>query len=337
MMWPNSFDLWQKDAFFSAAEEVQESADRMESTYRAWLRERRGRSIPKYLDELCRELQTALGTAKWQLEEFEKAVKLSYRHLDDEHATMRHRQFISAIQNQISHVEAALRESFVEEGRQPFRWVNLDEEDRDDFAAFLSGTSQNMQVAKDECVELTPSMKNTLQEKQSNKRDKVFDVNASCNGNIFSGKKSTKDAISINKDVKFVIEIKTDEASGTSDDMVSQADRTTNIRKPCSSPKLGELKIMIADEDEHRNKLMHTTDGNSKEKGFKPGFWKHKFEEYPQAVRAVHTFNQFLGRIGCFQGQFNSSVQLRSRCSVSITLALMLIMFLIVPFVLYST
>ena len=27
MMVANSFDLWQKDAFFSAAEEVQESAD----------------------------------------------------------------------------------------------------------------------------------------------------------------------------------------------------------------------------------------------------------------------------------------------------------------------
>ncbi|KAI9125678.1 hypothetical protein K1719_003096 [Acacia pycnantha] len=337
MMLPNSFDLWQKDAFFSAAEEVQESTDRMESTYRAWLREKRERSIPKYLDELCREMQTALGTAKWQLEEFEKAVKLSYGHHDDEHTTTRHRQFISAIKNQISHVEAALKESFIEEGRQPFRWVNLDEEDQDDFAAFLSGTSQNMQGSKYECIELTPSMKNTLQEKQINKKDEVIDVNASCNENIFSGKKATKDAISINKDVKYIVEIKTDEVSGTSDDIVSQADRTANTRKTGSSPKFGELKITIADDDQQRNKLMHTTDGNSRRKGIKPGFWKHKFEEYPQAMRAVHVFNQFFGRVGCFQGQFNSSLQLRSRCSVSIMLALMLTMFLIIPFVLYST
>lgn len=226
------------------------------------------------------------------MEEFEKAVKLRYRHFDDESATTRHRQFILAIQNQISHVEAALRESFVEEGRQPFRWVNLDEEDQDDFAAFLSGTSQNMQGAHDECVELTPLMKNTLQEKQVIKKDKVSDVNASCNGNIFSGKKTMKDAISINKDVKYIIEVKTDEESGTSDDIVSQMDRTTNVRKTCSSPNFGELKIVIADEDEQRNTLMHTADGNLRGKGIRPGFWKHKFEEYPQAMRAVHMFNQ---------------------------------------------
>ncbi|XP_054794471.1 uncharacterized protein LOC129299980 [Prosopis cineraria] len=337
MLLPNTFDLWQKDAFFSAAEEVQESADRMESTYRTWLRGKRERSIPKYVDELCRELQTSLGTAKWQLEEFEKAVKLSYRHLDDENAVTRHRQFISAIQNQISYVEAALRESFIEEGRQPFRWVNLDEEERDDFAAFLSGTSQNMQTPKDECMELAPSAKNTLHEKEINKKDKIHDVNAACNGNIFSDRKAIKDVIAINKDVNYVREIKGDEVSGNSEDIVSQADRTTNIRKTCSSPKFWELKIVIADEDEQRNKLMHTIDGNSKGKGFKPGFWKHRFEEYPQAMRAVHMFNQLSGHIGCFQGQFNSSPQLRSRCSVPIMLALMITMFLLVPFVLYST
>lgn len=39
----------------------------MESAYRAWLRERRERSNPEELNELCRELQTALGTAKWQV------------------------------------------------------------------------------------------------------------------------------------------------------------------------------------------------------------------------------------------------------------------------------
>jgi len=39
----------------------------MESAYRAWLREKRERSTPEELNELCRELQTALGTAKWQV------------------------------------------------------------------------------------------------------------------------------------------------------------------------------------------------------------------------------------------------------------------------------
>lgn len=40
---------------------------RMESTYRAWARQRRENVAPEDLDELCRELQTALGTAKWQV------------------------------------------------------------------------------------------------------------------------------------------------------------------------------------------------------------------------------------------------------------------------------
>lgn len=39
----------------------------MESTYRAWVRQKRERLAPDDLDGLCRELQTALGTAKWQV------------------------------------------------------------------------------------------------------------------------------------------------------------------------------------------------------------------------------------------------------------------------------
>ena len=97
------------------------------------------------------------------MEEFEKAVRLSYRHGDDT-TTTRHRQFISAIESQISQVEAALRESFSEEGKQPLRWVNLDEEERDDLAAFLSGTCQTMQSNKDECVEVTSSLKSSNKE-----------------------------------------------------------------------------------------------------------------------------------------------------------------------------
>jgi len=42
----------------------------MESAYRAWLRVKRERSTPAELNELCRELQTALGTAKWQVSQY---------------------------------------------------------------------------------------------------------------------------------------------------------------------------------------------------------------------------------------------------------------------------
>jgi hypothetical protein len=39
----------------------------MESAYRVWTREKREGSESEDLDELSRELQTALGTAKWQV------------------------------------------------------------------------------------------------------------------------------------------------------------------------------------------------------------------------------------------------------------------------------
>ncbi|TKY54576.1 Golgi vesicle transport [Spatholobus suberectus] len=339
MLVANSFDLWRKDAFFSAAEEVQESADIMESAYRAWLREKRERSTPEELNELCRELQTALGTAKWQLEEFEKAVRLSYRHHGDDNTTTRHRQFISAIECQITQVEAALRESYIEEGKQPLRWVNLDEEERDDLAAFLSGSCQTTQSTNDGCMEVTPLMISSLQDKQVNREDKNVDVNAFRNRDISASEKSSKDVIAVNKDTDHVIEIKADAVSRSNDDVVSQTDRTTSTRKTWSPPNYGALKIVIADEDEQGNKPTRAVDATPKEKGFKHLFWKQKCEEYPQAMRVVRMFNQRFGRIGICQSQrqFQSSSHLRYGCSVQVTLALMLTIFLIVPFVLHST
>ncbi|CAI8611188.1 unnamed protein product [Vicia faba] len=300
MLVANSFDLWRKDTFFSAAEEVQESADIMESAYRAWLRERRERSNTADLNELCRELQTALGTAKWQLEEFEKAVRLSYRHLGDDNRATRHRQFISAMESQISQVEVTLREFYIEEGKQPLRWVNLGEEERDDFAAFLSGTCEAFQSSKDECMDISPSTKISLVQKQVNKEDKIVNanVNAFCSWDSSTNEKASMDVIAFNKGRDYAIEIKA---------------------------------------DEQRNELTRTIDANPKDKGIKPLFWKQKFEEYPQAMRAVHMFNQLFGRIGLCQRKLQSPLRLRRGHSLKVTLALMIIIFLLVPFVFYST
>ncbi|KAG4394699.1 hypothetical protein GLYMA_20G083500v4 [Glycine max] len=321
MLVANSFDLWRKDAFFSAAEEVQESADIMESAYRAWLREKRERSTPEELNELCRELQTALGTAKWQLEEFDKAVRLSYRPHSDDNTSTRHRQFISAIESQITQVEAALRESYIEEGKQPLRWVNLDEEERDDLAAFLSGTCQTTQSTNDEYMEV----------KQAKKEDKIVDIYTFRNRDISASEKSSKDVISVNKDTDYLIEIKADAVSRSNDDLVSQTDRTTSTRKTWSPPNYGALKIVIADEGEQRDKPTRTVDATPKEKGFRNLFWKQKFEDYPQATRIVRMFNQRFGGIGICQSQrqFQSPLHLRYGCSVQVTLALMLTIFLI--------
>ncbi|XP_062192247.1 uncharacterized protein LOC133895761 [Phragmites australis] len=140
---PGGLEQWQKDGFFQAAEEVQESADLMESIYRTWMRERSNGSSSEEVDDLQRELQTALGTAKWQLEQFERAVSSSCDKYSLEEGTVaRRRQFIVAIEDQISRVEKVINSSLIDNGRQGLNWVKLDDEERDDLVAFLSAPAQ---------------------------------------------------------------------------------------------------------------------------------------------------------------------------------------------------
>lgn len=147
----SSFDRWEKDPYFSAAEEVQESADRMESTYRTWIHAKKETSNMWNSEELRRDLQTALGTTKWQLEEFEKAVRSSYGKSSSEDAKGRHREFIVAIEDQVSKIESSLKESAVLEGKVSLPWVRLDEGERIELALFLSGpsiTSEDISAVK---------------------------------------------------------------------------------------------------------------------------------------------------------------------------------------------
>ncbi|XP_021646810.2 uncharacterized protein LOC110639987 isoform X2 [Hevea brasiliensis] len=137
----SSFDRWEKDPFFSAAEEVQESADRMESTYRTWMHSKKDASSLWNSEELHRDLRTALGTTKWQLEEFQRAVRSSYNQSSSEDSRDRHREFIIAIEDQISKIEHSLHESALLEGKASSPWVRLDEGECNELALFLSGPS----------------------------------------------------------------------------------------------------------------------------------------------------------------------------------------------------
>ncbi|KAG9143658.1 hypothetical protein Leryth_017152 [Lithospermum erythrorhizon] len=134
-------DRWEKDPFFSAAEEVQESADRMESTYRTWVHANKEASGLWNIDELRRDLQTTLGTTKWQLEDFEKAVNSSYENGLVDDSKDRHHDFIVAIDSQIKKVEKSLNESAVSHGKPPKPWTRLDERELNEFALFLSAPS----------------------------------------------------------------------------------------------------------------------------------------------------------------------------------------------------
>ncbi|MBA0681871.1 hypothetical protein Goari_023644 [Gossypium aridum] len=134
----STLDRWEKDPFFAVAEEVQQSADRMESTYRTWIHAIKDGSSTWNLEELGRDLHTALSTTKWQLEEFEKAVQSSYYGNSSEEARDRHREFIVAIKNQNLKIEKYLQESASSEGKTPVPWVHLDEGECNELALFLS-------------------------------------------------------------------------------------------------------------------------------------------------------------------------------------------------------
>uniref|UniRef100_A0A0E0B987 Syntaxin 6/10/61 N-terminal domain-containing protein n=1 Tax=Oryza glumipatula TaxID=40148 RepID=A0A0E0B987_9ORYZ len=162
-----SFDRWEKDPFFPAAEEVQESADRMESVYRRWLQERKevgggavdaaaergGGGWGRAAGDLRRELHTALGTAKWQLDELQRAIKSNYSVvLAGKDTRARHDDFVSAIGHRILEVENFLKESNTTEGRGPLSWVRLDEGEREELAHFLSAGTYKK---RDEMVTIT--------------------------------------------------------------------------------------------------------------------------------------------------------------------------------------
>ncbi|TYK11838.1 uncharacterized protein E5676_scaffold152G00580 [Cucumis melo var. makuwa] len=237
------------------------------------------------LDEFTRELRTALGTAKWQLEEFEKAVRLSHRKHGDATKLDRHRQFIDAIENQIFCVEASLREYFIEEGKQPLKWVNLNEEERDDLAAFLTGTTPTIRGPKDEHLEPVPSYEESIHETCNRRRE------ASSNQSSLD----ISDKVEEIQDAQFVMKkLQDNEISRSRDDVVCHTERTTNGRRVWSSPNFDTLTIVIPDEDERRNP-MPTVEPTPKEKGSRTNLWRQTGREFLPAKIAGHVCSQVSG------------------------------------------
>lgn len=355
-----SFQQWEKDVFFSAAEEVQESADVMESIYRMWRRNARDGFDLEASYEFRRELQTALGTAKWQLEEFEKAVKLSHGdNSSDENAITRHRQFVSAIGNQISRVEKGLNDSLIEEGKPPLCWVQLDKEERDDLANFLSGVSRDSHGAKDVAHGNPDLMKS------------------------FMG------TVTVNKE-RYVVEVAAKEPSEEKDDSLLVAPQQPYEQtRVLSSPDIGAWKIVIADEDTDKRSAevrpdmpnhesgqtgsLRSVESTSKLQWFRNNLWKAKNEEphflrhglsYYLDLKGVTRFAQgingltgrsrnchsnssqrlkrshsqtFVGKVGRFQRPTEGPQHcMRFMRSVWMTFLLTMSIVLIVPFVLYT-
>uniref|UniRef100_A0A7N0TH42 Syntaxin 6/10/61 N-terminal domain-containing protein n=1 Tax=Kalanchoe fedtschenkoi TaxID=63787 RepID=A0A7N0TH42_KALFE len=327
MMVANSFDLWQKDAFFAAAEEVQQSADIMESAYRLWEKERSKGLAREDLDELRRELQTALGTAKWQLEEFDKAVSLSHKTSRSDNSQTRHRQFVAAIESQISRVEAALQESLNESGGEPLRWVHLNKEECDDLAMFLSGTSK---ISSNDYQYSVFPKKSSPRENQNKSLD-------------FSGMVTFGQDIPIGKSLKDAtnaVDFEPQEALRARNVVSSHEDAVTGSKGSESSPESGEWRITISDDVEQRKNFI-ADDDTSKEKGLKLRYWDvlnaKAGGSSSISLRGISRFNQLFGRVGGFRRQLSSPRHLEHSCSKQVKLTLMLTVFLIVPFLLYST
>ncbi|MBA0721866.1 hypothetical protein Golax_009370, partial [Gossypium laxum] len=146
---------WESDPLFSAAEVVQDSADRMESIFRLLLHEQNLVEANNYDPKLLtligyhrRDLATILETAKWQalIPYFERAVISSAR-MDRpqsrEAVIFRHKEFISAVREQINNVEKSLEEMEMGNPAKISEWQNLNEQDKDNLAFFLSGGINN--------------------------------------------------------------------------------------------------------------------------------------------------------------------------------------------------
>ncbi|KAG6529781.1 hypothetical protein ZIOFF_011995 [Zingiber officinale] len=322
-----SFDQWQKDAFFTAAEEVQESADTLESFYRMWMRNHKVRFDSEASDELQRELQTALGTAKWQLEDFEKAVQMNHRSLSSEDtAVIRHKQFLSVIGNQIMRIEKGLNGSLIEEGKQPLRWVQLDKQERDDLADFLSGVPSDRRQAKHVDRYCYDSPWSYDSECMLNKRD-AFEV--------------------VNKE--------------SYERKATEVEQSRGQMNPLSSSEAGDWKIVIADEEtenrpvETRSEgLTHISDKIWKFKNRRHGlsyylkgvtrFIQCLFDERVNGMNArirncsnVSTSQHLIGKVGAFRRRTDGTrQQMHLLRYLWMTCLLLLSIVLVIPFVLYS-
>ncbi|KAL8130597.1 hypothetical protein V2J09_019752 [Rumex salicifolius] len=145
-----NFNRWENDPFFSAAEEVQESADRMDSIYRTWFNSMKGTSTELNREDLRRDLCTASDTAKWQLEEFERAVQNSYNDSNADEAKHRHRQFVLAIEGKVSMIQNSLQESAASNGNLLSPWIQLNEGECDELALFIYGPQSSLSSDKTE-------------------------------------------------------------------------------------------------------------------------------------------------------------------------------------------
>lgn len=225
-----------------------------------------------------------------QLEEFERAANLSHENcLSGENIVTRRRQFIAAIENQISHIEKALNASVIEEGKQPLRWVQLNEEERDDLAVFLSAAPEILQEATNKNVDNRCSSESRT---------------------MSDSARGFKDTVTTNKDARYVVEVAAKVDSKSKDDVCIQEEQLNGPRRTLNSADIGAWKIVIADEDDADRKLvevrpetpnhpsglfgfLRSVESTTKLRWFRNSFWKAKSEEHLQLRQGLSSYLNF--------------------------------------------
>lgn len=197
-----------------------------------------------------------------QLEEFEKAVRMSYRSHRDDVTVSRHSQFVSALEDQISRVESALKESFQVDGKKAFHWVNLEEEECDDLALFLSGTSSQRMGDEEEVGTSV-----LITKKNSRKEDSIL------SSQVSSTIQSSDEGKSPQK-----------------------VDTIASNRRTWSPSQMSALEIVIDKDDRQKSAEIEAT---PKEKGTKPFFWSSRGGEIvkggvlsPPRLNMINWINQ---------------------------------------------
>jgi hypothetical protein len=237
-----------------------------------------------------------------QLEEFEKAVRLSHKRCgDNDSSSTRHKQFVTAIENQIHRVETSLQEAYSENGKKPLRWVDLNEEERDDLAMFLSGSSRTSQSFSGE------SSIKSRESTNSSLVENVMEVSA---------KVTFKKAKVYGDGSECVIDIEERVTPG-------QAEKSVGLRRIWSSPNFNSLRIIVpgGDNEEEKETLVAQIEATPKVKGTKSVLWMQRLPDH----------NQLFDKTGCFQ----NPIRLPFNHPIKFIVSLLLMVFLLLPFVVY--
>lgn len=179
---------------------------------------------------------------------------MSYRSHRDDITVSRHSQFVSVLEDQISRVEAALKESFQGEGKKELHWVDLDEEECDDLALFLSGSTGTSKRNVSEAIGMSLLNKKISGKENSNLGSEVSSTIQS-SGEGRSPQKANEDGSSIS----------------------FYADGNASNHRTWSPSHKGALEIVINKDDRQNSADIEAT---PKEKCTKPFFWNSRGEEY---------------------------------------------------------